>query len=290
MNRDKKKKISSIDLMIAAKASLLCGVLVLGSFLFLRNIFLFSISFLLMSLAAPLLAILSHATTLSLKNSEEKRSSVVRICVLTVPLLVGILYVIGYSIPYLYTLRAITAGNYKFYKSCVEFATSHSEQEDITVSWFGHYRKGRAIFPGADSNEVNVREHFSEDEISEMLLLSKQMKKFGCIRFRRSGDIVLFYRHRNRILPTRPGVVFSINGRNPNDVDSGIVNEHKPFLKINNEWYVSRQLVYGGLRGDIKMSLPKSLIDHSLRTITKGDILLFFFPVLGGFRGYRGTA
>ncbi len=266
VNPDQRRRIHAVNLMIAAQVSLLCGVLVLGSFFFLRLKLLFCISFLLLSSVAPLLAILSYVTTLRLKDLEEKRSSVVRILILTVPLLAGILSVIGYSLPYLYTPRAITPTNYKFYTSCVEFATSHGDQEDITVSWVGHYRKGTALFPSIDSDEVNVREHFSEDEISEMLFLSKQMKELGCIRFRRSGGIVLFYRRRNMLLPTRPGVVFSTNGINPNDIDDDIVNEHKPFFQIADGWYSSRQIVYGGIRGNIKASLPKSLIDHSLRT------------------------
>jgi hypothetical protein len=137
---------------------------------------------------------------------------------------------------------------------------------DISVSCRGDYIKDGAYFPSADPNSADIKNNFSEDEISEMLFISKQMKKFGCLRFQKNMDIILFYRRRNRILHTRPGVAFSINGTNPNDVDNEILNEFQPFLKINNGWYMSRQLVYGGIRGDIKMSLPKSLIDHSLRT------------------------
>lgn len=266
INQDKTKKILSVDLMIAAQISLLTGILALGFFILFRHLFLSLISVLFLTLIAPLLAILSHATTLGLENSKRRRS-IVLICVFSIPLLIWIMSIIKFTLPYLYTPPAITTENYKFYHRCVAFVKSQNEHEDIRVSWGGYYTKDEAsYFSTIDSNSVDIKNNFSEDEISEMLLLSKQMKKFGCLRFQRNMDIILFYKRRNRILPTCPGIAFSINGINPNDVNSGIVNEHKPFLKINNEWYVSRQLVYGGLIRTTKKSLPKSLIDHSLRT------------------------
>lgn len=270
MNRDKKKEIRSLDLMIAAQISLLIGILLLGSFFYFRRSLLFSISLVCLTLVAPLLAILSRAVTLGLENSRKLRS-IVLICVLSVPLLIWIMEAISFTVPYLYTPPAITRENYKFYNRCIAFVKNQSEYEDIRISWRGYYTKDGANFSTIDPNSVDMKNNFSENEISEMLLLSKQMKKFGCFRVQRNMDIVLFCKRRNRILPTRPGVAFSINGTNPNSVDSEILNEYKPFLKIYNGWYMSRQLVYGGIRGDIKMSLPKSLIDHSLRTSGLGD-------------------
>jgi len=271
MNLDKKKEIRSLDLMIAAQNSLLISILFLGSFFYFRRSLLFSISLVCLTLVAPLLVILSRATTFSLQNSKKRRSSIVLICILCVPFLIGIMAVITFMLPYLYTPFAITRENYKFYNRCIAFVKNQSEHEDISVSWRGDYVKNGIYFPAIDPNSVDMKNKFSENEISEMLLLSKQMKKFGCLRVQRNMDIVLFYKRRDRILPTRPGVAFSIDGINPNNIDNEILNEYKPFLKINNGWYMSRQLVYGGIRGDIKMSLPKSLIDHSLRTAGLGD-------------------
>jgi hypothetical protein len=270
MNRDKKKKIRSIDLMIAAQISLLIGILFLGLFVYFRLILLFLISFLCLTLIAPLLAILSRATTLGLENSKRRRS-IVLICILSIPLLIWIASVIKFTLPYLYTPPAITTENYKFYRRCVAFVKSQNKHEDISVSWRGYYIKDGANFSTIDSNSTDIKNNFSEEEISEMLLLSKQMKKFRCLRLQKDNDVILFYKRRNIVLPTRPGIAFSINGINPNDVDNEILNEYKPFLKINNGWYMSRQLVYGGLIRATKKSLPKSLIDHSLRTEELGD-------------------
>lgn len=266
INPDRKNRTRPINLRIAAQTSLLLGVLVLCLFIYFRCIWLFSIAFFCLTLIAPSLAILSYATSLRFQSLKEKRFSLLRICVLIVPFLVGIMGVFRFLLPYLYTPCAITADNYKFYKSCVEFATNYNQQEDISVSWVGYYTKGEACYPNVDSNGVSLQEHFSENEIREMLMLSKQMKKYGCIRFRTSKDVVLFYKHSNWILPTRPGIAFSINGTNPNDVDSDVINEHKPYLWISDGWYASKRLVYAGVRGDIRKSLPKSLIDHSSRT------------------------
>ena len=264
MNRVKKKEIRSVDLMIAAQVSLLIGILFLGIFIFFRHLFLLLTSLLFLTLLAPLLAIFSYAITLRVQSSKKLRS-IVLICILSVPLLVWTMKIISFTLPYLYTPPAITRDNYKFYSHCIAFVKSQNEHKDIRVSWRGDYVKDGSYFPAIDPNSMDIKNDFSEDEISEMLLLTKEMKKFGCFRFERNMDIILFYKRRNRILPTRPGVAFSINGVNPNDVDSEILNEHKPFLKIHNGWYMSRHLVYGGIRGDMKTSLPKSLIDHSLR-------------------------
>ncbi|MHC4118523.1 MAG: hypothetical protein ACYSWO_13570 [Planctomycetota bacterium] len=270
---DRKKKIRSVDLMIAAQISLLIGILFLGSFIYFRLIPLFAISVSCLTLFAPLLAILSRLTTLGLRNSKERRSSIVFVCVLSVPLLIWIVSALRFSIPYLYTPAAITGENYKFYSRCVAFVKSQDDHEHITVSRAGHYLKDGAHYPSLHSNGLDTEDVFSEDEISEMLLLSEQMKKFGCLRFQKNMDFILFYKRRNRILPTRPGVAFSINGRNPNDIDDEVINEHKPFFQIANEWYSSRHIVYAGIRGDVKSSLPKSLIDHSLKTegLENGD-------------------
>lgn len=270
MNRDKKKEIRSVDFMIAAQISLLIGILFLGFFIFIRHLFLLVASLLFLTLFAPLLAIFSRAIALRFQNSKKLRSRLL-ICILSVPLLIWVTEVISFTVPYLYTPPALTKENYKYYSRCVAFIKSQNEHEDISILCRGDYIKDGAYFPAIDPNSADIKNNFSKDEISEMLLLSKQMKKFGCLRFRRNIDIVLFYKLRNRILPTRPGVAFSINGTNPNDVDNEIVNEYKPFLKINNGWYMSKQLVYGGIREDIKMSLPKSLIDHSLRAEGLGD-------------------
>lgn len=250
--------------MITAQVSLLIGIMLLVSFFFFRLILLFRISFLLLALAAPLSAILSRATTFGLQNSKERLSSIALICVLNIPLLTGMIYVIAFTLPYLYTPPAINGENYKFYSRCVAFVRSQNKHEDIIVTCWGHYAKDGSYFPRIDPNGTEMKNNFSEDEISEMLLLSKQMKKFGCLRFIKDNDIILFYSRRNSIIPTRPGVAFSISGINPNDVDSETVNSYKPFLRIEDRWYMSKHLVYGGLRGDKRMSLPKSLIDHSL--------------------------
>lgn len=189
IKRDKNKKIRSVDLMIAAQISLLIGVLALGPFIFFRHLLLSSISVLCLTLIAPSLAILSYATIFGLNNSKRRRS-ISLICILSIPLLIWIVSVIKFTLPYLYTPPAISTENYKLYRRCVAFVKSQSEYKDIRISCRGDYIKDGAYFPAIDPNGADIKNDFSEDEISEMLLLSKQMKKFGCLRFQRNMDII----------------------------------------------------------------------------------------------------
>ena len=92
----------------------------------------------------------------------------------------------------------------------------------------------------------------------------------GCVKVEKNSDIVLFYKV-NSIFQENPflfyghGVAYSLNGEDPNKIESGTLKRHKPFIKISNNWYVSRRLLLGGPRADMLTSIPKALIDHSLK-------------------------
>jgi ABC-type transport system involved in cytochrome bd biosynthesis fused ATPase/permease subunit len=118
--------------MIAAQISLLIGILFLGFFIFISHLFLLLASLLFLTLLAPLLAIFSHAITLRFQNSKKPHSIAI-ICILCVPLLIWIIEVISFTLPYLYTPPAITKENYKYYNRCVAFVKSQSEYEDYNT-------------------------------------------------------------------------------------------------------------------------------------------------------------
>ncbi|MCP4259576.1 MAG: hypothetical protein GY774_19005 [Planctomycetes bacterium] len=266
MNPDQIRRIRAVNLMIAAQVSLLCGVLVLVSFLCLRLRLLVCISFLLLSLVAPLLAILSYVTTLRLNDLEEKCSSVVRILILTVPLLVVILGVTSYSLPYLYTPPALTRKNIEFYKRCVEFARSHAEHQEFDLLWSGRLYIAKdtwLVHREFYSDELSKR--FSEHDIGELRELAGLMRNFRCVKVARRKDIVLFYQRRNIFLPNRPGVAYALEGKNPNQMRSKEVQSLLPFIRVTNDWYCSRLLVLDALRRGGLVRVPRSLIDRATR-------------------------
>jgi hypothetical protein len=69
----------------------------------------------------------------------------------------------------------------------------------------------------------------------------------------------------NLLLPAAPGVAYSLHGENPNEIDSEVLNAAKPFNRIAYNWYMSRKLILAGSRSERQISIPKALIDHSLR-------------------------
>ncbi len=266
VNPDQRRRIHAVNLMIAAQVSLLCGVLVFVSFLCLRLKLLFYISFLLLSSVAPLLAILSYVTTLRLKDSKEKRSLVVRIVILSIPLLVVILGVTSYSLPYLYTPPALTRKNIEFYQRCVDFARSHAEHQEFDLLWSGRLYIAKdtwLVHREFDSDELSKR--FSEHDIVELRELAGLMRNFRCVKVVRRKNIVLFYQCRNMFLPNRPGVAYALDGNNPNQMRSEEVQELLPFTRVTNDWYYSRLLVLDALRRGGLVRVPRSLIDRATR-------------------------
>lgn len=109
------------------------------------------------------------------------------------------------------------------------------------------------------------------DLISEMkdklLNISRDFKRVGCLRAERYDTYIVFFSKPNYVFPTSPGVLYSLDGRNPNDINDGYLDKWKPFKLIKDQWYTSRLLAvvpFG--RIDRPWPLPKSsLIDHSLK-------------------------
>lgn len=80
----------------------------------------------------------------------------------------------------------------------------------------------------------------------------------------RTGDTVMFYRDVITILPPGPGVLYSIGGRNPNNINNEQITKNGPYEKIFGNWYCSNNLTLGAFRARTQIRLPKGLIDRSL--------------------------
>jgi hypothetical protein len=194
--------------------------------------------------------------------------------------------------PIVYTPPAITPENLAVFNKCIKFVGNHDKYKNLSLARWGwvsttgdHFYLLRSSSP-----YEKTKEFFSEDEVIEMEKLAKQLHSIKCHKFRRDHDIVLFYKTLTpvppapgtikelyayllfagstiiRFLPDAPGVAYSLNGSNPNEMDSAVLNAAKPFTRITGNWYTSRRLALAGIRSERPVCIPKSLIDHSLRT------------------------
>ena len=174
-------------------------------------------------------------------------------------------------LPYAYTPPALTSNSLPVYKQCIKFVKNHDKYDDIMLyasGWLSpKFKIGFFLPPFFDRKEL--RENFSEDEIDEMKKLWRHISKgfthTKCEEIRRDKDILLFYKNGNSILPVSPGVVYSLSGQNPNEVDSELLDASKPFIKIKGDWYMSRRLSLRGPRRNAPYFIPKSLFDYSMR-------------------------
>ena len=164
-------------------------------------------------------------------------------------------------LPYLYSPPAITSSNLRAYMPGVIFLQNHDLYKNFKLSlrdW---------ISLGDDFNPLFFKDphsFFSEEEFDEIRRIREQLYRVKCLRFLRDDNVILFYKNGNRILPVGPGVLYSLDGKNPNEIDSEVLNTAKPFTKITGNWYMSRKLMLRGPRQDTPTSIPKALFDRSL--------------------------
>ncbi len=217
---------------------------------------------------AFVLAILAIVISFRTKDTTSRVLAIIFIIFLS-PLMVVVLHhMLDSALLHIYTPPAITCDNLHIYNECVEFVKDHDEYKSLIVN-----RWTQILVTTTEPNQrkhyfYNLREArkiFSKDEIATVEHLSKQLQRIKCHKFQRDNNMVLFYRMAGLFPPIAPGVLYALDGENPNEIDSEILNAAKPFNRIAYNWYMSRKLVLSGLRSDIQTSIPKALIDHSLR-------------------------
>ena len=266
---------------------------VLGGILFYLGIWLrsrlFLSTFLLLSfMMAPVLGIIANIILFHGKTRGRRISVIAVIVFLSMLLTMAFLIFLHFTLPLIYTPPALTPENMLVYTKCIKFAKDHDEDKTLMLN-----RGARVVIGGkfymlskGNSFERNrARVVFSEEEIIEMETLCHQLYKVRCVQFLRHNDMLLFGKMASSILPldpgflyafepVGPGVLYSLNGKNPNEIDSEILNDCKPFIKISSDWYMSRHLIWAGPRSEYRVSIPKSLIDYSLRTegLILGDV------------------
>jgi len=216
--------------------------------------------------AVFILGILANVISFRTKDTSGRVLAIFLIILLSLPLALILFSMLDSYLPHIYTPPAITCDNLHIYNECVEFVKDHDEYKGLMVNRWTH------IF-FADPCQVKhnfynlgqARKFFSKDELATVEHLSKQLRKIKCHKFQRDNNMVLFYRRTDYFLPVAPGVAYSLYGENPNEIDSEVLNVAKPFNKVAYNWYMSRNLALRGSRSENPFSIPKALIDHSLR-------------------------
>ncbi|MHC4337587.1 MAG: hypothetical protein ACYSTG_06515 [Planctomycetota bacterium] len=214
-------------------------------------------------IVAPALGIIGTIISVRGRGLLVRVLAMLLIFILVIPLAVGGGVSLVWLLPRIYTPPALTHENIVVYNECIEFAKNHDEYKDLVL------RRG-FLFDG-DEN-ISVESAFLKGEAEE---LQRKLFSVRCARFQRNNDMLLFYNIANsvsmlsrswpRFLPARPGVLYSLNGQNPSEIDSEVLNKAKPLVKIGGDWYMSRKLMMTGPRLSVQTSIPESLIDHSLR-------------------------
>ncbi|MBW8042316.1 MAG: hypothetical protein FVQ85_20270 [Planctomycetes bacterium] len=252
---------------------------------------LFFPTYLLFFLLAITMAIAIKISSLRSKIVPLRFSAIASIVFLSILLLVIATIYLQLALPFIYTSPALTPENLYVFDKCIEFVQNHNRYKNLTLSrWRWVSISGDRFYLLRSSSPLDkTREFFSESEIAEMEVLAKQLHSISCQKFRRDNDIVLFYKTLTpippvpktpdeqlsylphsayailRILPSGPGVAYSLHGKNPNEIKSDVLNPAKPFIYIGGNWYLSRHLMLRGIRSGTPYFIPKSFIDHSLR-------------------------
>lgn len=177
--------------------------------------------------------------------------------------------------PYAYTPRALTPESVVVYEDCVSFMQKYPEYENLGFCSAGSFSiedrfKSMNSTPQRILWQMNFDleydDYFKADDINKIKYLSKQLAQNQCYWAQRVGDVVLFVKKKEHIYsPNWPGVAYSIEGRNPNEIDLPVLNANKPFTHLKGQWYMSKKLNIPILRLPFgEQVVPeKSLIDHS---------------------------
>jgi hypothetical protein len=247
-------------------------VFLLGVFLFalaICSLFrpLFYASFVLVFLIGPALGIIGIIVSFRDKTLLGRFFAIVLFFILIIPLLMGCRNILVWSLPHIYTPPALTLGNLKVYNECIGFVRKHDEYKNLRL-WRG------VLSNGYDT--LVTKKSFSKNDILETSRLYNRLYRVRCVKLQRDNDMLLFYKLANSsslldpswpyFLPVGAGALYSLSGKNPNEIDSEFLNAGKPFIRIDGDWYMSNHLMLTGPRMDIQTSIPNPVFDHSLRT------------------------
>lgn len=168
-------------------------------------------------------------------------------------------HIVREALGHVYTPPALSREKAVVYTDLVRLIQAHPEYSRLHLGTSGPSQMViQDFFTG--------KKGFSAFEIDVLFRISRDFRRINCVRADKYGSYVLFMPRPNYILPTSPGILYSLDGRNPNEVDEAFLNKTKPFMLIKDRWYTSKWLAINPLptMGGEKWRLPNSFIDLSL--------------------------
>ncbi len=235
---------------------------------------------------APFFGIIGNVGSLILHRGKKYLRYTCRIILeITVLVIFGLLIV-----PYIYTAPALDKQNLEVYGEMIEFVKDYKDLNSVKVDCFGRaIINNKAYILNSSYPSINELEKIiTADGVKRLQKITKDFKKIWCFRAFREFDFVFFISSSSMYRPRRFGAVYSLDGRNPNDIDIETFENYRlavsmsmflggpndvdantlkelPFIKIKEDWYTSRTLTLPPKPLIITPPWPSaSLIDHSL--------------------------
>ena len=210
---------------------------------------------------ASLFAIIDNTMSFAGKGLFGRLSLLPMIIFLLIPLLFCTWISILIYLPRLYTPPALTSESLAFYDQCVQFLEEQDRFPTVTLraSETPNFSTGHT-----DPIRINLAEHFTDGEIAKIRHLCSQLDARSIRNIKRHDDMILFNSSWRFFFPDRPGVVYSLDGANPNRISRGPIGKYKPFTQIAPNWYISRKLI--SRTDHANYTVPETLIDLSTWT------------------------
>lgn len=210
---------------------------------------------------ASVFAIIGNARSFTDKGLFGRLGNLTMIVFLLVPLIFCTWISILVYLPRLYTPPVLTSESLAFYNECVQFLEEQDRFSAVTLraSATPNFSAGHT-----DPMRISLAEHFSEDEIARIRHLCSQLDARSLRNIKRHDDMILFCSSWRFFFPDRPGVVYSLDGANPNQISHGPIGKYKPYTQIAPNWYTSRKLI--SRTDQANYAVPETLIDLSIWT------------------------
>lgn len=235
---------------------------------------------------APFFGIIGNVSAIILHRGKKYFRYTCRIILeITVLVIFGM-----FIVPYIYAAPALDKQNLEVYGKMIDFIKDYNDLNSIEIDRFGYafinnkFDILNSSYPPTDELEKII----TAEGVKRLGKISEDFDRILCFRAFREYDFVFFISWSSGYKPRRFGVVYSLNGRNPNDIDIETFKEYRltaarsmflcdpnnvdantlkeiPFTKIKEDWYTSRTLTLPPKQLGIKPPWPSaSLIDHSL--------------------------
>ena len=171
-------------------------------------------------------------------------------------------FLVQQVIPRVYTPPALSEKRLRVYSQWVKMCRNNELPDCFVYPWYKITMKdGRVFWRTLPATWDEGEKDLGTNVLNRIVKLMPALEDVNCWRVEVDGDYLLFYTISNMLLPDAPGILYSLDGEDPND-NKELVKRFHHFQEIGGNWYMSRHLIKR--RSRKKMPVPKSLLDFSL--------------------------